>query len=390
MTCSKCQTALQPHWKRCPACGAPAAAPATCAGCGATLQPGWRVCPECEAPVGQPAPGAKGIDNAEGVMKADGDIVGGAKQVGDVKSAGGATVGGGFQFNIGAAGAGTTADLEYERLVEAALCAGGSLESARPNLESQRARLGLTRKAARELEQACVAAHGASSKPSPVPVASTARPIAAPSPPPPDAGRRTIKDRGGRSLEIERDHLDLRQEVAQVFERKGKREEAATEWKALAAVAEEIGDADSTVAALRHAIACMPRDTLARESLFRVLVEAKGPTAAIQEGKDLALTYRELGLGAKARDTYRRLCKLAPADPNLASQHAQSCVEMGDVPTGRSVLFSAARSLSSSGEFAGAQRLLRELLRLCPTDREAEDLLLAVERKLRGGPDVRR
>lgn len=186
MTCGACGNPVQPAWKACPACGERVATADRCPACQAEITPGWKACPGCGQRLGAAAPRPAGLDNTEGVMKAEGDIVGGSKHVGDVKTAGGATVGGGFHVNIGGAAAGASAEFEYERLVETVLGAGGTLDAARAHLDSARARLGLTRKAAREIEQAfgLPPAPPPGRSPEPAPAVVPPRPSLAPSPPP--------------------------------------------------------------------------------------------------------------------------------------------------------------------------------------------------------------
>ncbi len=182
-----------------------------------------------------------------------------------------------------------------------------------------------------------------------------------------------------RALEQERNRSDIRELLAEALEKAGDREKAATEWKLLAQSAIEGRDVERGIGAYRRAIACLPRDVSARESLVRLLQQSKGPDAAVPDGRDLALTYRELGLLEKARDTYRRLMEMAPADPEMPQLLAEAHVEMGDVAGGTKVLFETAHTRAEAGNTAGALGLLKVLLRVAPEHTEGKSLAKAIE-----------
>ncbi|MCI0340448.1 MAG: DUF4388 domain-containing protein [Planctomycetales bacterium] len=182
-----------------------------------------------------------------------------------------------------------------------------------------------------------------------------------------------------RALEQERNRPDIRELLAEALEKAGDREKAATEWKLLSQSAIEGRDVERGIAAYRRAIACLPRDVSARESLVRLLQERKGPDAAIPDGRDLALTYRELGLLEKARDTYRRLLEMAPGDPEMPRLLAESHVEMGDVAGGTKVLLETAKGRAETGNTAGAMALLKALLKIAPEHAEGKALAKDIE-----------
>lgn len=182
-----------------------------------------------------------------------------------------------------------------------------------------------------------------------------------------------------QALERERNRPEIREQLASALEKLGEREPAASEWKLLAATALEANDVDRAVAAYRKAIACLPRDTSAREALVRLLGEKKGAAAAQSDGRDLALTYRELGLLEKARDTYRKLREMAPDDPDLPRFLAEAHVEMGDVAGGVRVLHETARAWAEGGNPAGAKTLLTILLKLQPEHAEGKALLREID-----------
>ena len=182
-----------------------------------------------------------------------------------------------------------------------------------------------------------------------------------------------------QALERERNRPATRERLAGALEATGDREGAATEWKLLAAAQLEAGRTDAAIAAWRHAAACLPRDTAVREQLLRALIEHGGGDAAIQEGRDLALTYRELGMPEKVRDTYRRLLDLSAADPQLPRLLADAHVELGDKAGAQAVLWEHAGELARTEREADAVPLLQALLKLAPSHAEAKRLLADIE-----------
>ena len=151
MTCPSCHVEVKAGWKACPECGQSLSPELNCPVCHEPVQAKWKACPNCGASLAAPG----GVSNDGGVMKAGGDVVGGNKLSGDFRHAGGANVGGGIHVIVGAHSPGE-AELEYEEFVFTILELGAGLEAARSRLDGKRQRLKLSRRAAGEIEGACV------------------------------------------------------------------------------------------------------------------------------------------------------------------------------------------------------------------------------------------
>jgi tetratricopeptide (TPR) repeat protein len=175
-----------------------------------------------------------------------------------------------------------------------------------------------------------------------------------------------------KGLELERNDVDLRRRLAQILERTGEKEEAASEYKLLANSLLDRGRAGEAADHLRLAIGLMPTDVTTRERLFQILSDSGSMTVAMETGVDLAGTYSGLGLNEKARAALERMLALNPKDRlPLERSLIEANLALGDVKAAVQVLRRIGRRHLKEHDYDEAGAVYSEILKLDPKDEEA-------------------
>lgn len=183
-----------------------------------------------------------------------------------------------------------------------------------------------------------------------------------------------------RGLELERNDVDLRRRLAQVLERAGEKEEAASEYKLLANSLLDRGRSGEAADCLRLAIGLMPTDVTTRERLFQILSDSGSMTVAMEAGTALAGTYSELGLNEKARTALERMLGLNPKDRlPLERKLVEANLALGDVKAGVDVLRKIGRRHLKEHDYDEAGSVYGEILKLDPKDEEARKRVAEIQ-----------
>ena len=98
-----------------------------------------------------------------------------------------------------------------------------------------------------------------------------------------------------QALELERNDVALRRRLAEILERAGEKDDAASEYKLIANALLDSGSTAKAADCLRQAIALRPSDVTTRERLFQILSDSGGKTVALETGMELAGTYSKIG-----------------------------------------------------------------------------------------------
>ncbi|MBI2930084.1 MAG: DUF4388 domain-containing protein [Planctomycetes bacterium] len=172
-------------------------------------------------------------------------------------------------------------------------------------------------------------------------------------------------------LAREPNNPELRQLTAESFEALQRTDEAASEYRQLAAAQIEAGRKEQAIGTYRKVLALAPRDTFAQESLFALLIELGKRVDAVQQGEALASAYKRAGLPDKAKEAYTRLIQAFGDDDDLLESAAEIARRLGDKK--EAIVFYRRlfdRALAR-GENDAIIQHARTILRLDPT---AEDI----------------
>ncbi len=168
------------------------------------------------------------------------------------------------------------------------------------------------------------------------------------------------------ALELEPASVVLRAIAAEALEKLERRDEAAAEYRLLAAAQAESGDKAAAITTCRRILTLAPRDTFTQERLFQLLLEAGHKENALSQGEALAAAYKRAGLPDKAIEVYTRLMSSIGDSDDLLEAIAEIARHLGDKKEAIQVyrkLFE--RALARNDEEAALQ-LSRTLLRLDP------------------------
>jgi len=131
-------------------------------------------------------------------------------------------------------------------------------------------------------------------------------------------------------LEREPNNSDLHVLAGEALEGLERPDEAASEYRQLAAAQMEGGKRQEAVTTYRRILALAPRDTFAQERLFALLVELGRKSEAMQQGESLAASYKRAGLPDKAKEVYTRIIAAFGDDDDLLEQAAEVARRLGD------------------------------------------------------------
>jgi len=183
-----------------------------------------------------------------------------------------------------------------------------------------------------------------------------------------------------QALEIERNDVALRRRLAEILERAGEKEDAASEYKLMANALLDSGNTGQAADCLRKAISLRPSDVTTRERLFQILSDSGGKTVALETGMDLAGTYSTLGLNEKARRALERMLSLAPKDRlTIERKLVEADLALGDVKSAVGTLRKVARRFMKGRDYDEAAGCYEEILKLDAKDEEARKRVAEIQ-----------
>lgn len=183
-----------------------------------------------------------------------------------------------------------------------------------------------------------------------------------------------------RAVEFQRSDTDLRMRLAGSLSKMGSSDEAAAEYKFVGRLHAEAGRAREACSSLRRALATMPSDVEARESLVDVLLNSADVAEAANEALELADAYLKVGLAQKARAATRKVLEANPPEPvPLQKKLAESSVALGDVAGAVGTLKEAAKRMLATRKHDEAASLYEEVLKLDSKDHEASRRLAEIQ-----------
>lgn len=174
-----------------------------------------------------------------------------------------------------------------------------------------------------------------------------------------------------RGLELARNAIPLRERLAELLERTGRREEAAQERKLLGFSRAAAGDVAGAVADYMRAAELQPTDATALERALELTRQKRDHTAALATGRRLAERYLHLGLPERSRAIFMELLNDHPGDPVLGEQLGEVLERMGEKHEAASTWKRIGRDHDRKKDAGAAAEAYRRALSVDPQDEEA-------------------
>ncbi len=181
------------------------------------------------------------------------------------------------------------------------------------------------------------------------------------------------------ALEREPANPDPRALAAESLEALGRADEAASEYRQLAAVQIEHGQRQEAVTTYRKIVALAPRDTFAQERLFALFVELARKAEALQQGEALAAAYKRAGLPDKAREMYAKLIQAFGDDDDLLESAGELARRLGDKKDALALYRRLFERALARGDNDAIVQHARTILRLDPAAEDVAKRRMEVE-----------
>jgi len=189
------------------------------------------------------------------------------------------------------------------------------------------------------------------------------------------------------ALQMDSTNLDLRAELVVLYERAGRRTEAANEYKRLGRAQEEGGDLDGALESYGRAAALVPYEADALERIVNIH-DARGDKGAfMRAGLRLAEALSTQALLEEALDVYRRLLDQDHDSVVLRESIAATYIKLHESKKAAKELLHLAQSAWQQQKFDRALHYYRNVLAV---DRDCEEAGLRIEEIERGRAQMRR
>jgi tetratricopeptide (TPR) repeat protein len=189
------------------------------------------------------------------------------------------------------------------------------------------------------------------------------------------------------ALQMDGTDLDVRTELVLLYERAGRRTEAANEYKRLGRAQEEGGDLDGALESYGRAAALVPYEADALERIVNIH-DARGDKGAfMRAGLRLAEALSTQALLEEALDVYRRLLDQDRNSIVLRESIAATYIKLHESKKAAKELLQLAQSAWEKQKFDRALHYYRNVLAV---DRDCEEAALRIEEIERGRAQMRR
>jgi tetratricopeptide (TPR) repeat protein len=182
-----------------------------------------------------------------------------------------------------------------------------------------------------------------------------------------------------RALEHARNAVPLRERLAALLERAGRREEAAQERKMVAAAHAQAGRPVAAIAEYERAAALVPSDPTPLERALALAREGKDAPGVAAIAKRLGERFTSLGLPERARSLYVELCGQDPLDGEVAERLGQVLEAMGERREASAVFRRLGRERERRRDLSQALSAYRRAAQVDPSDEEARRLIDDIE-----------
>jgi len=182
-----------------------------------------------------------------------------------------------------------------------------------------------------------------------------------------------------RAVERARNALGMRERIADLLERAGRREEAAQERKLLGAAQAEAGELGLAIAEYERAARLVPSDPSPLERALEAARKQKDAAASARLAMALAERLTGLGLPERARSIYVQLLAESPGETAVAEKLGQVLERMGDRREAAAVYRRLGREREKRRDAEGALAAYRRATSVDPDDKDSRRLIIDLE-----------
>jgi tetratricopeptide (TPR) repeat protein len=175
-------------------------------------------------------------------------------------------------------------------------------------------------------------------------------------------------------LDHERKNAGLIELGLRASEELGRAEDAASFARQLASVQQETGQLEAAIRTYQKVLVHAPKDLMAHERLFALLLQLDLKIDALAQGEALAAGYKKAGLPDKALAVYHRLLEKMGDQPELLESVAEIQRHLGDKPEAVGLYRRLLEKAMQARDDAAALDYCRTILRIDPRNAEALDL----------------
>jgi len=181
------------------------------------------------------------------------------------------------------------------------------------------------------------------------------------------------------ALEQEGGDLEARYDLARLYEKSGRKKEAAREQKRLAFAREELGNLDEALECYERAAVLVPFDTDTLEHILKIHDDRAQHSDFVKAGRRLAEVYAAQSLHEEARDVYRRLVERDGDNISLREALAATLVKLHEPQQAAAEILVLARRAWSSRKYADALHYYRSVVAVDRDCEEANERIVEIE-----------
>jgi tetratricopeptide (TPR) repeat protein len=181
------------------------------------------------------------------------------------------------------------------------------------------------------------------------------------------------------TLEREGGDLDARGDLARLYEKSGRKKEAAREQKRLAFAREERGDLDGALECYERAAVLVPFDTDTLERILKIHDSRAERSEFTKAGRRLAEAYAAQSLHEEARDVYQRLVERDVDNVALREALAATYVKLHEPKKAAEELLVLARRAWNAQDYRDALLYYRNVLAVDRDNAEAQERIGEIE-----------
>jgi tetratricopeptide (TPR) repeat protein len=189
------------------------------------------------------------------------------------------------------------------------------------------------------------------------------------------------------ALQMDGSNLAVREELVSLYERAGRRTDAANEYKRLGRAQEESGDLDGALESYGRAAALVPYEADALERIVNIHDARGDKNAFMRAGLRLAEALSTQALLEEALDVYRRLLDQDKENVVLRESIAATYIKLHESKKAAKELLHLAQSAWQQQKFDRALHYYRNVRAV---DRDCEEASLRIEEIERGRAQRRR
>jgi tetratricopeptide (TPR) repeat protein len=189
------------------------------------------------------------------------------------------------------------------------------------------------------------------------------------------------------ALEREAGDLDARRDLVRLYERAGRKADAAREHKRVAFALQELGDLDAAIEGYERAAELVPYDTDTLEKIVQIHESRADRADFMKAGRRLAEALSAQGLHEDALGVYRRLLEEDESNISLRESLATVYIKLHEPKKAAGELLGLAKRAFTRGEFDNALHYYRNVIAV---DRGCDEAAQRIEQIESGRAGQRR